>query len=414
MNELKTPGVYVEELPGFPPSIAGVPTAIPAFIGYSEKAIEPDSGASLENQPTQIASLIDYQTFFGMGWNGDATGIAPILWESLALFFGNGGGNCYVVSVGSFADFTADLGEGWLAPQRLGTGLDVVARQNGPTLLVAPDALAMAEADYHSFACAMVNQGAALRDRFAILDVPGGRDPANDTPALIDDAISRFRAGMALEGDAHSYGASYFPFLDAVIGGNRRIMPASPAMAGLYADTDSSRGVWNAPANLSVAMVDGVTIPINDAEQGDMNVPVDGLAVNATRLFPGRGVVIWGARTLDGNSNDYRYIQVRRTLIYIEQSIKAALQPFVFAPNTQRTWASVTAMISNFLTGLWAQGGLMGDKASDAFQVRVGLGSTMTGQDILDGTMRVSVALQMIHPAEFIVLDFTQQMAGSD
>jgi phage tail sheath protein FI len=414
MDELhKTPSVYVEELSAFPPSVVGVATAVPAFIGYSEKAIEPDSGRSLANLPARIASLTDYQALFGAGWAGDATKVAPILWESLAMFFGNGGGTCYVVSVGSFADFTADLGEAGLAPQRLHAGLDALARLSGPTLLVAPDALAMAEADYYPFACAMVNQGATLQDRFAILDVPGGRDPANHTPDLIEAVTARFRAGM-LAGDARGYGASYFPYLDAVIGGNRRIMPASPAMAGLYADTDTSRGVWNPPANLSVAMVEGVTIPINDDEQAGLNMPVDGLAVNAIRLFAGRGVVVWGARTLDGNSNDYRYIQVRRTLIYIEQSIKAALQPFVFAANSPATWASVNAMISNFLTGLWQQGGLMGDKASDAFQVSIGLGSTMTAQDLLENVMRVSVELQMIHPAEFIMLDFMQQMAGSD
>jgi phage tail sheath protein FI len=141
-----------------------------------------------------------------------------------------------------------------------------------------------------------------------------------------------------------------------------------------------------------------------------MNVPLDGLAVNAIRQFPGRGAVVWGARTLDGNSQDYRYIQVRRTLIYIEQSIKTALAPFAFAPNTGVTWTSVNAMISDFLTQLWTQGGLMGDKPSDAFQVSVGLGSTMTAQDVLDGYMRVSVTLQMIRPAEFIELTFVQQM----
>jgi uncharacterized protein len=123
-------------------------------------------------------------------------------------------------------------------------------------------------------------------------------------------------------------------------------------------------------------------------------------------------VVVWGARTLDGNSNDYRYIQVRRELIYIGQSIKAALQSFAFAPNDATTWATVSAAISSFLTGLWQQGGLMGDKASDAFQVQCGLGKTMTGQDILDGRLVVSATLAITHPAEFIVLTFEQMIAS--
>lgn len=406
-----TPGVYIQELSAFPLSIVGVATAVLAFIGYSEKATDPVGGNSLTNVPASVSSLADYETMFGTGWSGDPTGVVPILRESVAMFFGNGGGNCYVVSVGSFADFTTDMGAAGLAPQHFQAGLDAIATQVGPTLLVAPDALAMAEADYYAFACAMLRQAASLQDRFAILDVPGGRDSANATPQRIQAAIARFRTGIAsVQAEAGSYGASYFPFLESVIDGNPRVMPASPTMAGLYADTDSVRGVWNAPANLSVAMVDGVTIPVGDAEQGDMNVPLDGLAVNAIRLFAGRGAVVWGARTLDGNSQDYRYIQVRRTLIYIEQSIKAALAPFAFEPNTGATWASVSGMISNFLTGLWTQGGLMGAKASEAFQVSVGLGTTMTAQDVLDGYMRVLVTVQMIHPAEFIELSFEQRM----
>ena len=116
--------------------------------------------------------------------------------------------------------------------------------------------------------------------------------------------------------------------------------------------------------------------------------------------------------TLDGNSNDERYIQARRTIIYIEQSIKSALNVFIFAPNDANTWVTVTAKVSNFLTDLWEQGGLMGAKASDAFTVQCGLGSTMTGQDILDGYMIVQVTLQMIRPDEFIELTFRQKMEG--
>ena len=141
-------------------------------------------------------------------------------------------------------------------------------------------------------------------------------------------------------------------------------------------------------------------------------MPMNGKAVNAIRTFVGRGTLVWGARTLDGNSNDWRYIQVRRTLIYIEQSVKVALDRFVFAANDGQTWVAVTSMISNFLQGLWSQGGLMGDKASDAFAVSCGLGSTMTPQDILDGYMVVQITLQMIHPAEFIELTFKQKMGS--
>jgi hypothetical protein len=170
--------------------------------------------------------------------------------------------------------------------------------------------------------------------------------------------------------------------------------------------------VWNSPANLGLVSVTAPVIRLTDADQGPLNVPVNGYAINVLREFTGRGTMVWGARTLDGNSNDYRYIQVRRTLIYIEQSIKNALQPFVFAANDAITWSTVTGMVSNFLTGLWSQGGLMGAKASEAFTVQCGLGSTMTGQDVLDGYMVVAVTVQMVHPAEFIELTFKQAMSA--
>jgi phage tail sheath protein FI len=189
--------------------------------------------------------------------------------------------------------------------------------------------------------------------------------------------------------------------------------PPSGAIAGIWSANDVNRGVWNAPANMTLASVSQPKVHITDQQQGPYNVPLDGYSVCILRALPNRGVVVWGARTLDGNSNDYRYIQVRRTLIYVEQSIKQALQPFVFAANDATTWLSVTAMISNFLTNLWQAGGLTGSKASEAFSVSCGLSSTMTAQDILNGYMIVSVSLAMVHPAEFIELTFTQMMQGA-
>jgi hypothetical protein len=193
---------------------------------------------------------------------------------------------------------------------------------------------------------------------------------------------------------------------------SQNVLPPSGAMAGVITMTDATRGVWNAPANVGIAGLIAPTYQISDQEQQDLNTPVEGLAVNAIRTFVGRGVVVWGARTLDGNSNDWRYIQVRRTLIYVEQSVKTAPNSFVFAPNTATTWVTVTAMIESFLHGLWSSGGLMGPTPAQAFSVQCGLGSTMTADDVLNGVMIVQVRLQMVHPAEFIELVFKQQMLG--
>lgn len=191
------------------------------------------------------------------------------------------------------------------------------------------------------------------------------------------------------------------------------VVPPSGAVAGAWVRNDASRGVWNAPANISLSQIVSPKVDVSDIQQGDFNVPLNGNAINIVRTLPGRGTVVWGARTLDGNSLDYRYIQVRRTQNYIEQSIKAALQQFAFAPNDGGTWATVTAAISNFLTQLWQAGGLMGSKASDAFTVSCGVPSTMSGQDVLNGDMIVRVAVQLVHPGELFDMTFRQAMQGN-
>jgi phage tail sheath protein FI len=205
------------------------------------------------------------------------------------------------------------------------------------------------------------------------------------------------------------------PFLqqvEQVVANRINFIPPSALLAGVWTKSDSNNGVWNPPANIPLNMVVRPLVLLNDQEQGDYNSPPNGQSISILRALPGRGTVVWGARTLDGNSNDTRYIQVRRTLIYIEQSIKNSLQPFASAPNDAKTWITVTSMISNFLTTLWQSGGLMGTKPDEAFSVACGVPATMTGLDVLNGYMIVNVSLQLIRPAEFIELTFTQRMQG--
>lgn len=190
-------------------------------------------------------------------------------------------------------------------------------------------------------------------------------------------------------------------------------LPPGAAMAGIYTSVDNSRGVWKAPANVSVNSVVSTTVNISHAEQEDLNVTPQGKSVNAIRSFVGEGVLVWGARTLDGNSLDWRYINVRRTIIFIEESIKLAAKAYVFEPNTANTWVAVESMIENFLTGIWKQGGLAGAVPEDAFSVHIGLGTTMTPQDILDGVIRITVLVAVSRPAEFIEITFQQQMQVS-
>lgn len=188
------------------------------------------------------------------------------------------------------------------------------------------------------------------------------------------------------------------------------VLPPSSTMAGVYAKVDSNNGVWTSPANVGLNYVLKPTQIIDNATQEDMNVTPTGKSVNAIRSFVGRGTLVWGARTMAGNDNEWRYISVRRLFIFLEESISEASEQFVFKANDRNTWVMIRGMIENFLINQWKAGALAGAKAEQAFYVRVGLGETMTSQDILEGKMIIEIGLAAVRPAEFIVLKFTHKM----
>jgi uncharacterized protein len=163
----------------------------------------------------------------------------------------------------------------------------------------------------------------------------------------------------------------------------RLVLPPSGAIAGVYARVDRERGVWKAPANVSLNRVSAPDVKIDDREQEDLNVAQSGKSINAIRSFKGKGVLVWGARTLAGNDNEWRYVPVRRFFNMVEESAKNASERFVFEPNNADTWMKVKAMLENYLTTLWRAGALMGAKPEEAFFVNVGLGETMSPEQIL-------------------------------
>ncbi len=188
-------------------------------------------------------------------------------------------------------------------------------------------------------------------------------------------------------------------------------LPPSAAIAGIYASVDRTRGVWKAPANISIASISHPLHKINDAIQSQLNIDAtSGKSVNAIRFFPGKGNLVWGARTLAGNDNNWRYISVRRFVIMVEESIRKATAFAVFEPNTSETWLKVSSMIDSFLYNMFQQGALAGAKQEEAFYVHVGLGITMNEQDIREGKMIVEIGLAVVRPAEFIVLRFSQKL----
>ncbi|SDE09655.1 phage tail sheath C-terminal domain-containing protein [Kordiimonas lacus] len=204
--------------------------------------------------------------------------------------------------------------------------------------------------------------------------------------------------------------SSYKAVIDAVRG-RLNWLPPSGAIVGIYAAVDRKRGVWKAPANVSVSNAVRLSYAIDHGEQERLNVDVTaGKSINAIRSFAGKGLLVWGARTLAGNDNEWRYVPVRRFYNMVEESVKKSTGWVVFEPNDSGTWIRVKAMIDNYLTDLWRRGALAGSKPEQAFFVNVGLGTTMTPVDILEGRMIIEIGMAAVRPAEFIILRFSHKL----
>lgn len=464
ISRLKTPGVYVEEIPKLPPSIAQVETAIPAFIGYTEKMTD-SRGQTLLNEPTRITSMLEYVRFFGgadaeknlivrINADGDVNGEIGgegrskfQMYYGLQLYFDNGGGPCWIVSVGGYEDTGGSI----VLPD-LEKGLAATERENEITLYVFPDAQGLGSAaDYYGLYEKAIGLCVKLQDRFTVMDV---WQDSELLPESWFESIEALRDNTGSEVDRIKYAAAYYPNLETTLdlyyGGEgtgdenvnvdfsgeemtlaalksrdnglyfrarsalRAIpceMPPSPAIVGIYARVDASRGVWKAPANVNLASVIKPSVLLTDADQARLNVDsTAGKSINVIRFFTGRGIIVWGARTLAGNDNEWRYISVRRFFNMAEESAKNATVQFVFEPNDRNTWTRVRSMIESFLTLQWRAGALMGTTPEEAYYVRVGLNETMTELDIFEGRMIVEIGMAVVRPAEFIILQFSHKM----
>jgi phage tail sheath protein FI len=235
--------------------------------------------------------------------------------------------------------------------------------------------------------------------------VTGGTIPASTVMRKPDDAGT-----AALATSLYHINSKLYFDIKKSLDKNKIILAPSSAIAGVYCQVDNNRGVWKAPANVSLSLVNEPMVRLDDEDQRDMNVTDSGKSVNAIRAFMGKGILVWGARTLAGNDNEWRYISVRRFFNMVEESVKKASEPFVFEPNDANTWVKVKGMIENFLTLQWRAGALQGSKPEESFFVHVGLGETMTALDILEGRMIVEIGMAVVRPAEFIILRFSHKM----
>lgn len=262
----------------------------------------------------------------------------------------------------------------------------------------------------------------------SILAIPGASDPADiergtsycekrklgcfyiaDSPADADTLpeAQNWRTQLT----ASAYGAAYFPWVKMpnphVAAGGSIDVPPSGFIAGIYARTDSRRGVWKAPAGVetTLAGTTGLTARLTDQQHGNLNVGRKSVCV--LREFAAEGRVVWGARTLAGSSGD-RYIPVRRTAIFLKRSIYNGIQWAVFEPNDHRLWAALRANVSAFMNSLFRAEAFQGKRASDAYFVQCGFGSTMTQDDINAGRVIVEVGFAPLKPAEFVIVRIEQ------
>jgi len=477
-NTYNTPGVYVEEVSTLPASIAPVATAIPIFMGATSIAQDTDGSSLQnkptrissmleyiehfgkgfsedaaiqveiedtldENDTTKVATrAIDVTV-------NEAAVSQYKMYYALQMFFYNGGRDCYILSVKPYTDAT-------YAASDLEAAIDISEKEDEPTLLVFPDQFTTdAYKDVYDYALASCSK---LQDRFTLMDIwDETTNPLNDADNFRNNGVSS---------DNLTYGAVYYPMLKSSLNlsydegivtvihrVNNTVTPAvtdgsangesltdlksndpqlyatlfqeiaktttvalspSSAMAGIYARVDNERGVWKAPANVSVRKVSGPQRDITHEQQGSLNVDAtSGKSINVIRNFTGKGTLVWGSRTLAGNDNEWRYVPVRRFYLFVEESVKKASAFVVFEPNDANTWLRVKTMIENFLNNLWRQGALQGAKPADAFFVNIGLGVTMTSQDILEGRMNIEIGLAAVRPAEFIILKFSHKLQES-
>jgi uncharacterized protein len=521
-SNIKSPGVYINELNAFPNSVVPVATAVPAFIGYTPTASY--EGKSYANVAQKITSFAEFQAIYcfpdpappaspakqyapeyylvkqkSQPTKGDYMlidnafySIVPdpntiyYLYNSIKLFYENGGGDAYIVSVGSYGAPSKNpmnpgdqIVNANVQLADLQNGLSLLKNEQEPTMYICPEATLLTVDNNGTLMESMLLQCTEMQTAVAIFDIIGGRNP---DPIMYPNDIETFRNKTGSQG--LNYGTAYYPFVGTTImqnqdidysnlfGGDTKqleallnpadnpnpsvatiisninnpnsgltvtqnqnallnasktyslmvkhvlfdanILPPSGGMAGVITTTDNQEGVWQAPANTSIVGVSSLPIRLSETQQGNLNMDaVSGKSINAIRFFNGLGILVWGARTLDGNSLDWKYLPVRRTMTFLEQSCKLAANAYVFEPNDKNTWEAVKAMIGSFLTTIWKEGGLQGASASDAFSVACGLGTTMTSDDLLNGFMKVTIKVAIVRPAEFIVLTFQQQMATS-
>jgi len=328
--------------------------------------------------------------------SGDITAARAALATAEAAFKGDDGKN-----LAQAADFEGS--------QSNKTGLYALDKTDLFNLLVVPPDERGSDVPSAFYQTAIAY--AKTRRAFVLVDSPVSWSANPDTAAA--SAVAGFDA-LGLSGESASNAALYFPLLratDPLRDGQLNDFVPSGAVAGILARTDASRGVWKAPAGLDASIngIQGLNVVLNDAENGMLNP----IGINVLRAFPGSGRVVWGARTLRGAdklADEWKYIPVRRTALFIEESLYRGTQWAVFEPNDEPLWAQLRLNIGAFMNNLFRQGAFQGQTAREAYLVKCD-SETTTQNDINLGIVNVVVGFAPLKPAEFVVIKI-QQLAG--
>jgi len=260
------------------------------------------------------------------------------------------------------------------------------------------------------------NHGTSATDY--IRNMQGAESKISEQFDILDGVIALVARAAVKRTDTYEETlAAVFPLFKnilAKVSSSLTLIPPSGPIAGIYARVDGTRGVWKAPANVSLSGVNDVTQRLDRNAQEELNVDVvAGKSINVIRPFTGKGIMVWGARTLAGNDNEWRYVSVRRFYNMVEESVRKSTYWAVFEPNDANTWVKVRGMIENYLIQKWREGALAGAAPKDAFFVRCGIGTTMNSVDILEGRMNVEIGMAVVRPAEFIILKFSHLLQTS-
>ena len=384
----EVPGVYRQDF--FLRPEVGLPTGIPGFVGFADAASYDEKGVvtwgkPAFNQAVELHRKDDFEGKFRSHQFAADSGSERLSYLADAVngFFLNGGARCYVV----FADWQANL------ETALSKAIDVLGPLNDIDLIAIPDAMAVRLPD------GKLDTGAITRLQKEMLkhcDEHRGRLAILDSlPGQTAKAVIQQRATLNAGLSEPVNGALYYPWVKI---SNDRLVPPCGHVAGVFARSDARVGVFKAPANEELLGVLDLELPVDNQAQSELN-PQN---INCLRATAGRGIRVWGARTISSDPN-WRYVNVRRTVLTLQRWIDANMSWANFEPNTPRLWVRIKRELSSYLNALWQAGALAGQTPEQAFYIKCDA-ETNPSEVREAGQTVTEIGLAPSAPAEFIVV----------